>query len=613
MVDAAQQQQPTARSHLSNDLSDDPLLPLPLVVGTTRVRDAAGYRGTVAYVGSVASASDQSQIYAGIIWDDFERGKHNGSVVCKRTGALVSHFACPHPTGASFVKVQKLDLGTILTPNVLQQRYVAMDSDECVAPDNVLPHTAATASGKNDKPIELLGELKIRRYQQVPDLKTLSLRLTGLSGMNFEADWSRAQHVQTLDLAGNLFCDWTILGQVIACFPALDTLSLASNRLGDLTSTQTESFQTQESGLRVLNLRDCHIRSVQTLVSLGRLLPRLHEIGMGQAKFTDLDATNASDLAQALSNLKVLDLSEGLLESRHVQALSALPTLESLSLDDNPMQEWPVVGTSDGGGFANLTHLQLAGTKIASWSSLEGLRNCPRLQSLRLRSTPLTETGTAAVRSQLIARFPSLVVLNASPISAVERQEAERRYVANVTRLLKDKTGDDEKEAILIQHPTYARLAQEHSTVLESIQAEAAGRNGGSGNNHWSDSLVTVNIRSMAAQSCEQAPLVRRLPATLTVGKAKALLARHFGFDWDLQELSLQNTDDSIPSILDEDDQSLAYFGVADGATVYMHEVDVRARQEEQRRHQQAQEEKMKQKEKELEEYMQIQKKMAGA
>lgn len=585
-----------------------------LVLDKTRVRDAAGYRGTVAYVGSVASASDPSQIYAGIIWDDVQRGKHNGTVVCRTTGKLVSHFVCRHPTAASFVKISKIDAGTVLTPAILLERYVDLDSTERVAPGNILPHTAATASGKNNKPIEFLGELKIRKYQQVPDLKTLSLRLSGLSGMNAEADWTRcAQHVQTLDLAGNLFCDWNILGQVLACFPALETLSLASNRLGDLTNTQDDTFfelaSKQEPALRVLNLRDCHIRSVQTLLCLGRLLPQLHEVGMGQAQITDMDVTIASDLTQALPNLKVLDVSEGKLESRHVQALSALPGLESLSLDDNPIDEWSVVAS----GFVSLSHLQLAGTKISSWSALEGLRDCPRLQSLRLRSTPLTESlGTAAARSQLIARFPSLLVLNASPVSVMERQEAERRYVANVTRLLKNQPGND-KDAILVQHPTYARLAQEHSTVLESIQAEAMGNNCmGNGSNHWSDSLATVTIRSMAAQSCEQPPLVRRLPATLTVGKVKALLARHFGLDWDLQELSLQNTEESIPTVLDEDDQSLVYFDVADGATIYMHEVDVRARQEEQKRQQQEQEEKMKQKEKELEDYIQIQKKMAG-
>jgi len=584
-----------------------------IVIDKTRVRDTAGYRGTVAYVGGVASASDTAQIYAGIVWDDPERGKHNGTVVSKTTGRLVSHFACPSPTGASFVKITKLDTGTSLTPDVLQERYVSLDSKELVAPDNKLPHTAATASGKNDKPIELLGELKIRKYQQVPDLKTLSLRLLGLSSMDVMADWDRAERVQTLDLAGNLFCDWTILGQVLACFPSLETLSLASNRLGDLESHVLSITEQRKPLLDSLNVRDCHIRSVQTLLSLGRALPKIREIGMGKADLTNMQLSHQSDLADTLSHLKVLDLSEGQLDSHHVEALAALPALESLSLDDNPIKQWP---TTTSESFPKLVHLQLAGTQISTWSDLEGLRNCRQFQSLRLRSTPLTErVGTAAVRSQLIARFPSLAVLNASPVSRVERLEAERRYVANVTRQLQKVTAAHDKEAILADHPTYTHLSQTHATILESIlQGEANGRNGSTANN-WSDSLSTVTIRSMAAQSCEQPPLIRRLPATLTVGKVKALLARHFGLDWDLQELSLQNNNQKesmIPTALDEDDQTLAYFGVEDGATIYMHEVDVRARQEVRQQQQQAQEEKLNRQEKEVQEYMAIQKKLAG-
>lgn len=607
-----------------------------LVVDKTRVRDAAGYRGTVAYVGSVASASDPNLIYAGIVWDDPERGKHNGTVVSKTTGQLVSHFSCPHSTGASFVKVNKLDTGTVLTPGVLQERYVPLDSDERVAgPDNCLPHTAATASGKDNKPIELLGELKIRKYQQVADLQTLSLRLSGLSSIDMSASWkTAAQQVRHLDLAGNLYCDWTVLPQILQCLPALETLSLASNRLGNLNTNDDDTSlamprQPQYGTLKNLNVRDCHIGSVSTLLALGRLLPKLNEIGMGQACLVDLNATeHQADLAIALPNLKVLDLSQGQLkESSQIEALAALPSLESLSLDENPIDQWPTKAaeTESTAFFNQLRHLQLAGTMISSWAALEGLRNCRQCQSLRLRSTPLTETAGPAARSQLIARFPSLVVLNASPVSSLERQEAERRYVANVTRLLqkakKDQANDKDQEAsILADHPTYTRLAREHDTVLESIRAESTnGKGGHHMSSSWSDSLATVTIRSMAAQSCEQAPLIRRLPATLTIRQVKALLARHFGLDWDLQELRLQNAGEAFPDTVlggpnsssGDDDESLFAYGVADGATIYMHEVDVKARQQEVLRQQQAQEEKLRQQEQEIHDYMQIQKKMA--
>ena len=620
-----------------------------IIIDQTRVRDAAGFCGTVAYVGPVASASDPSQIYAGVVWDDPSRGKHNGTVVCQRTGQLVAHISrkqCPHPTGASFVKLHKLDRGTVATPAVLTDRYVALDDPQRVTIHNnnnnnnnnntdsvLLPHTVRTASGKHDKPIELHGELHIRRYQQVGDraLRHVSLRLAGLYSLDTtqREQWRAAsQHVETLDLAGNLFSDWTVLTDVLACFGRLASLSLAANRLGDCRYQELQRYRDDNHKqsesidpilLQTLNVRDCHIQSVQTLLALGRLVPTLTELGLGQANLTDMLSVTATDLALALPCLQKLDLSQGHLTTEQVARLAQLPALESLSLDDNPMMDaWPVFENSDASDdlnnvppFPNLVHLQLSGTQITDWTALEGLRACPRWQSLRLQRTPLTtQCGAAAARRQLVARFGNLRIVNGSVVSERERLDAERRYVGDVARLLRQ--GD--KATILAAHVRYPVLSQTHAAVLETLP----GSGGGDGNT-WKDALVTLTMRSMAAQSCEQAPLIRRLPSTLTVGKVKALLGRHFGLDLDLQELSFQNTtngkqDESIPVLLDEDDQTLGYFGVADGATLYMHEVDVRARQEEaQKREQAAYEEKVRQQEQEVDEYLQVQRKLAGA
>ena len=160
-----------------------------LVVGRTRVRCPKGvHRGTVVYVGPVASAAPSSdsaaaEIYAGVVWDDPSRGKHNGTVLCRTTNRLVRHFNATHPTAGSFVKLARLDTGVELNLELLRQKYVDRHSDECVAPHNLLPHRAQTASGRNDKPIELLGELQIRERQQLADLVTVSLRLAGISSV----------------------------------------------------------------------------------------------------------------------------------------------------------------------------------------------------------------------------------------------------------------------------------------------------------------------------------------------------------------------------------------------------------------------------------------------
>ena len=52
-----------------------------IIPGVTRMQDVDGYVGTIVYVGPVASAKNENEIYAGIVWDDPTRGKHDGRLL----------------------------------------------------------------------------------------------------------------------------------------------------------------------------------------------------------------------------------------------------------------------------------------------------------------------------------------------------------------------------------------------------------------------------------------------------------------------------------------------------------------------------------------------------
>ena len=82
-----------------------------LLVGT-RVKDADNYTATVLYIGPVASASNQDDIYCGLEWDDVTRGKHDGSVISKFTNKPVRHFQCRSnsATAGSFAKPKSLTI-----------------------------------------------------------------------------------------------------------------------------------------------------------------------------------------------------------------------------------------------------------------------------------------------------------------------------------------------------------------------------------------------------------------------------------------------------------------------------------------------------------------------
>jgi hypothetical protein len=120
---------------------------------------------------------------------------------------------------------------------------------------------------------------------------------------------------------------------------------------------------------------------------------------------------------------------------------------------------YPWLASVDGRCFKNLQSLQLAGTSIASWQDLDGIRAFESLESFRLGNTAVTSSmGAGEARFIIVARIPNLVFFNAWPISSKERAEAERRYVSNVARqllLLPSSAETTGKDVILALHPRF--------------------------------------------------------------------------------------------------------------------------------------------------------------
>lgn len=527
----------------------------------TRVRDPSGFIGTVLYVGPVASAKSTSEIYAGISWDDVTRGKHDGSVICRTTNQLVRHFKCG-PTQGSFLRLSKVDVGVALSPELMRSRYVKPGA-ELVAPDNILPHVARTAGGR-DKAIEFWGEIKIRNRQQLEVVEEISLRMLGISGpcsKELQFEMEEFGHLRGIDLAGNLLSDWEDVLTILRQFPKLQNVSVASNRINDLASTSSIG---EFPHIRSLNLNNCNISSFQTLRLIGKAMPNLEELCVAHADLSDIEqhTPDTDTIEELFPNLILLDLSDCKLTSweNHIQPFRNLSMLESLILNLNAIDSI-VVPESDNtrAPFPSLASLQIAGNPLPSWTALDDLNSITSLRSLRLRSTPLTNLlGVGEVRSTAIARFPSLEFFNASPISERERNEAERRYVSTVARELLlissgallstnnnslgtvDSSGDSEVDAkqaeVFARHPRFKHLMTKHKDTMMALNSSAAGTDS-SGSGKIGEDVINVTIRSMAASSCDVEPLQKRLPRSLQVGRIKAMCARAFGLDIDLQIL----------------------------------------------------------------------------
>jgi dynactin complex subunit len=98
---------------------------LPVFEAGQRVCDGEGFRGTVRYVGPVATSKSADAMWVGVEWDDSERGKNDGAVFTNEVETR--YFTARSPRAASFVKPSKLDAGLTFT-SALRSKFVDMEA-----------------------------------------------------------------------------------------------------------------------------------------------------------------------------------------------------------------------------------------------------------------------------------------------------------------------------------------------------------------------------------------------------------------------------------------------------------------------------------------------------
>lgn len=554
-------------------------------------------------------------------WDDPSRGKHDGSVLAPG-GAVVRHFRCarPGPTSASFLKPGKLDRGVAFM-EVLHRRYVAMDAP-LEAPNRVFEDAYANTSKGGKKAIEFHGEEQIRARQQIGVLAKVSMRGERVAWAG-AAVAEEAAHLVEVDVQGNLWADWEELGRLAQQLPRLEVLHLNSNLVMPLLDLGPDS--TLRAGvfpaLRVLVLNNCGITAWPTVLNLERCLPCLEELGLARNDLSHSDlslalqerrkqqqeqqpgAEDSLGSHPVFHRLASLDLSgTGLLRWSQVALLKDLSALCALSLNEN---ELDAVGPDEEGeesvgemGFAALESLQLSCNRISRWRSIDALNALPRLRSLRFTSNPLVRgMGQSEARQLLIARVAGLTRLNGAEVPQRERADAEKGYLRRVARELgriaseDNEDGEDEegapppekegkREALLKgAHPRWAELLRAHGEVLGMGPDGALASGswaGGGGASALAREMLAVTLVSMAASSMTMAPVEKRLPGSLTVAQLKQLCHKLFRLEPALQVLYYKADVQAPPTMLDADDETLAYFGVpSEGCQVFMNERDL--------------------------------------
>lgn len=578
-----------------------------------RIRDADGFRGTVRYIGPVAAAKNKTEHWLGVEWDKQDRGKHDGSCV-DDAGNLHRYFKCALGAG-SFVKMNKVTCGRSFG-DALGERYVGIDAPSYTKIDDplhILPGAFVTTAKGHVKPIGFHGEHKVRTYQQLSKVDAVAVRDDTIATIEPSIGASIG-HVVEVDLQDNLLYKWSELAVLTVNVSGLKTLLLHGNRMQEITQAVADALPPLcYSGLRTLALNACNIKSWASIQRLAPFLPNIEELYLSGNSLEDLprseamakwgeatgnvdgslstvftginintgDAKRDTDTMQhsqtltlpalpagSWAELRVLDLSGcNLDEWSQLLYFATLPCLEEVLLDGNPLENiLPCVV----GGFTNLSRMSCSSTKLKQWSDIDAIATYSGMSNLRLSHIPLfSGRGASEVRPFVIGRIAQLEFFNGSTVHARERLDAEKQYLRNSIRDVDElaKAGRPLSDAALLaMHPRYNELQLKHGGELLPMGTLNPGGN-------IASELLSVTFNNLSfAGGGSTEPTTKKLPASITVERLKLIVKQLFNLDPNLQQLSLLVYKDSPPTLLDDDQATLNYYGAQDGAKIFVNE-----------------------------------------
>jgi hypothetical protein len=187
--------------------------------------------------------------------------------------------------------------------------------------------------------------------------------------------------------------------------------------------------------LRILILNKCYI-DLDQLQYLLEKLSNLDELHLCSNNYKHIDF----DKNFRMHSLTILYLNNNqLYDWDEVCKLGiAFPNLDTLVISDNNIADFSnkqksfdeniVLTTSE--SFKNLQQLIVNKIFINDWSTVDQLRDFPRLKHVRLHNIPLLETYTDEEKYFfLVAHLEGPTSLNGSEISHIEKENCERKYI----------------------------------------------------------------------------------------------------------------------------------------------------------------------------------------
>ncbi|KPI84194.1 hypothetical protein ABL78_6752 [Leptomonas seymouri] len=239
-------------------------------------------------------------------------------------------------------------------------------------------------------------------------------------------------------------------------------------------------------------------------------------------------------------------------------------------------------------------------TTLVHPSTVDAIRVlCPQLATFRITyKTLLPMWNETNSRMYVVAALPTITLLNRGTVRPKERLDSELLYVQRgmQQRAHEEAEGraEDKKSgeggapqqpitAPRIPYPLVDVLREKHKDVVLGILRDGDTATTTGANYIMLDvTLSFVNGYAAATTTATSSPLTKqtqKVPSSLTVAKLKALLQRVFQVKPVHQRLSYRSGDHGVLETrtpLDNEQETLGYYGVPDGAIIYVEDTSLR-------------------------------------
>jgi len=289
-------------------------------------------------------------------------------------------------------------------------------------------------------------------------------------------------------------------------------------------------------------------------------------------------------VAGNLPSLQVLQAHKNDLRSVSVTA-GTFPALQELDLDSNQFNDWNSLTSLhtinslaslrlnynklksidiEDDQFKNLTSLQLSHNLLEEWKQIGELDRL-KLKELRLRYNPvLDREPESTARSMIIAVVSSITILNGTEITKEERNWSELDYYKKYGLEylgIKKMPDHQQAEALKLFSETHRRYMDIVSKFGEPEEGEFVVKE-----NNIKSSLVSVKLRCPDVPGA--ADTAKKLPASMTVAKLKALVGRLYKKISGGNEIRMyvqSGKDEEQKVELDNDLRDLSFYSLQEG------------------------------------------------